>query len=188
MTEILRSLTIAPLCIVLCAALVAAVTDVRNFRIPNAVTLPLLLAGVLYHSSSPHGAGVLFSFGGVLAGFGCLLAFYIVGAVGAGDVKLLAAAGAWIGPAGVLVLFLAAALLMGLYAVALALWHGTLQRNVFALMFLVRQGATIMKHLGPEERVEEVVRQDDRRKRLIPFAVMVLGGIAILTAVKFMNP
>jgi prepilin peptidase CpaA len=187
MMEIIHSVATIPLLITLSAGVVAAVTDVRSFQIPNVVTFPLLGAAILFHTMASVGGGIGFALLGGAVGFACLILFYVLGAVGAGDVKLLTAVGAWIGPGGAFVLFLVAAVLMGLYATGLTWWQGTLQQNLVKATFILRQGMTIVKHLGEEERVEQVVRTDDRRRRLIPFAVMVLGGIALLAAVKFIG-
>ena len=183
--ELIRTIPLVPLLLVLGVGCLAAFTDVRSFKIPNYITLPLLLAGILFHAFLPTGQGISFGLLGAVAGFGCLILFYILGGVGAGDVKLLTAIGAWIGPPAIGALFLVAALLMGLYAAGLAFWHGRLWKDCIKATLILQQGIAIVKHLGPEERVEEVVKRDARRKHLVPFAVMVLGGIAVLLAVKF---
>lgn len=183
--ELIKTLPLIPLLLILAAGCVAAFTDVRSFKIPNYITLPLLLAGIVFHAFLPTGQGMAFGLLGTLAGFGCLILFYILGGVGAGDVKLMAAMGAWIGPMAILILFVMAALLMGLYAAGLAFWQGRLWKDCIKATLILQQGMAIVKHLGPDERVEEVAKGDTRRKHLVPFAVMVLGGIAVLLAVKF---
>jgi len=61
--------------------------------------------------------------GGLGLGFSLLIVFYVYGGMGAGDVKLLAAVGAVVGPLNVFVGFLFASLLGGLYALAMMGWH-----------------------------------------------------------------
>src|SRR6476660_6881099 len=78
--------------------LAAAVTDIRQRRIPNYLTVPAALAGLLFHSFAPTGWGILTSLGGFAVGFGLLLLPWILGGGGMGDVKLLAALGTWLGP------------------------------------------------------------------------------------------
>lgn len=185
--ETLDSVATVPLLVVLAACGITAVTDVRSFRIPNYVTLPLFVAGLLFHAILPGGNGIGFSLLGGAVGFGCLILFHFLGGIGAGDVKLLAAVGTWIGPGAVFVLFLAAALLLGACSLAITWWHGTLQKSMQKVAVIFRQGAMLARYMGEEERVEEVVKQDDRRRRLVPFAVMVLGGIAILLVFKFIH-
>ena len=77
---------------------VATITDLRSRRIPNWLVLPFLVAGIVVSGVSHgwHGIGqslMGLALGGVL--FGLL---YWMGGMGMGDVKLLAAIGAWIGP------------------------------------------------------------------------------------------
>src|SRR5262245_16625871 len=106
--------------IVLAASLVAAVTDLWKFRVLNVVTLPVLLTGLVYHtvagaiSDAGWTAGFLNSLLGALFGFGILFAFYVMGGMGAGDVKLMAALGAWLGMLLTLYVFIASSLATGL--------------------------------------------------------------------------
>ncbi len=85
-----------PTLIVLC---VATITDLHSRRIPNWLVFPYWLAGIIVQ-------GVLFGWHGIgqsLAGAGLAIGIFgglfLLGGMGAGDVKLCAAVGAWIGPA-----------------------------------------------------------------------------------------
>jgi len=78
---------------------VATITDLRNRIIPNWLVLPFLLAGftVSIWAGGWRGAGQsLMGFGLAVVIYGAL---FWMGSMGAGDVKLAAAIGAWIGPA-----------------------------------------------------------------------------------------
>jgi prepilin peptidase CpaA len=113
-----------PVYVVLAASLIAAVTDVWKFKVHNLLTMPLLLSGLLYHGIVGGQAGLGESFLGVLFGFGVLFVFYLMGGMGAGDVKLLAAAGAWLGMPLTFFVFLASASAAGVYAIVLLLLYG----------------------------------------------------------------
>ena len=79
---------------------IACVTDVRWRRIPNALVLMLALTGFAFSVwVDPWLVGLGRAMGGLSLGFGIWIVFYVIGAIGAGDVKLFAAAGAWLGPA-----------------------------------------------------------------------------------------
>ena len=80
--------------------LIAVVSDCRSHRIPNLLVLSGALFGVIYTTLVPpviHGTA-LFPLGGLLVGLLLFLPLYLVGAMGAGDVKLLAMVGAFLGP------------------------------------------------------------------------------------------
>ncbi|MBI5758947.1 MAG: prepilin peptidase [Planctomycetales bacterium] len=77
--------------------IVAAYIDGKQLRVPNWITFPMVLAGVAFHGVSAGWSGLEFSVGGLCVGLLCLLPLYSVGGMGAGDVKLMAGIGAWLG-------------------------------------------------------------------------------------------
>jgi len=165
--------------VVLVAALAAAVTDIWKFKIHNAITLPLLVSGLIYHSVVPGGAGLLASLLGVLFGFFILFPFYVMGGMGAGDVKLMAAIGAWLGWYITCIVFLASSLAAGLYAIMLLFIYGTLSEAWVNLQVIWYRLVAIGRNLGADDGVEAEARRMDRR-RLIPFAAMVACGIIVI--------
>ena len=77
----------------------AAVGDFRSRRIPNRLVGAMAVLGLVWSILvTPVLPGALTGLGGLLTGFVCWLPFYVLGWLGAGDVKLFAAAGAWLGP------------------------------------------------------------------------------------------
>ena len=82
----------------LAVATAAAVMDVQQHRIPNWLTYPVMLAGVLLRSYYFGWNGLLTAVGGCLLAGGIVFLFYAVRAMGAGDLKLLAALGSLAGP------------------------------------------------------------------------------------------
>src|SRR4051812_20982648 len=80
------------------AASVAAVIDVWSRRIPNWVTFGTFFAGVAVNVWLHGFAGLASALVGTVVGMAMLLPFYAIGAIGAGDVKLLGALGALLGP------------------------------------------------------------------------------------------
>ena len=95
----------------------AAVLDARLHRIPNYLTVPTALAGLLFHSLITNW-GIVSSLAGFGLGFALLFVPWLLGGSGMGDVKLLAALGAWLGPhymiyAFVASIFVAAILALG---------------------------------------------------------------------------
>ncbi|WP_249897111.1 A24 family peptidase [Paenibacillus sp. PK3_47] len=75
----------------------ALITDTRRMKIPNMITLPALVSGILVQIMIKGLDGLIFAACGAGTGFILLLIMYVIGAVGAGDVKLFAGIGAWMG-------------------------------------------------------------------------------------------
>lgn len=79
------------------ALLVAAVIDGWKLKVPNWLTFPFVLSGLAYHLITGGFSGLVGSFTGCAVGLGLLLIPYVIGGMGAGDVKLFAGVGAWVG-------------------------------------------------------------------------------------------
>jgi prepilin peptidase CpaA len=174
-----------PLLVVLGAVLFAAIVDLWKYKIHNVVTIPLLISGVIYHAVSPDGNGVAQSLLGAFFGMATLGVFYCMGGMGAGDVKLLAAIGAWLCLPLTFWVFIASSLATGVYAIILILAYGRVAQTWVNLRIIYYRMTTVARHLGAEDHVEEAVKQDDRRKRVIPFAAMVAVGLIALLAVAW---
>ena len=87
-------------------SIVMAVGDWRTRRIPNFLTFGGALAGVVFQTTVMGWNGLLQALTGMLLGLALLLLPYILGGMGAGDVKALAALGAWLGPRAIFSVFL----------------------------------------------------------------------------------
>lgn len=118
----------ASACLLLAAA---TVTDLRAQRIPNALTIPAALAALTLHTLSQGPAGLWLGVQGLGLGLGLMLAPFLFGVMGGGDVKLMAALGALFGPALAFEAFLAASLAGGLYALIVLAARGDVIRAVF---------------------------------------------------------
>lgn len=86
--------------------------DVTRHRIDNWITFPGAAIALGLHLWLAGGAGLAFALGGLLIGLSALLPFQVFGGMAAGDVKLMAAAGAFLGPLDTLIA-VAATLLAG---------------------------------------------------------------------------
>jgi prepilin peptidase CpaA len=102
-------------------AVVATVVDIRVRRIPNALTATMAGVGVGLAASGVSGVSLGGSALGFMLGFALKMPGHALGATGAGDVKLMAAVGAIVGPALVVSAFLFTAVAGGVLAVAVAL-------------------------------------------------------------------
>ena len=95
-------------------------TDLRARVIPNNITIPAILCGLFFHlcHSGLH-QGSLFAVKGLVVGAALVIIPFLLGGMGGGDVKLLAALGAWLGAFGVLHVFFYGATIGALIALAL---------------------------------------------------------------------
>jgi prepilin peptidase CpaA len=109
---------------------VAVITDLRAHLIPNALVLSGALAGVLLAGLHPEGIGFLGSLGGLALGLVIFLPLYLLRAMGAGDVKLIAMTGAFLGYVAMVEAVLWVLLAGGALALAFALRRGVARRMV----------------------------------------------------------
>jgi prepilin peptidase CpaA len=103
---------------------VATFTDLRNRRIPNWLVLPFLVLGIAASGWLQGWHGIGQSFAGL--GLGLLIYGFLfwMGGMGAGDVKLCAAIGAWIGPNQLFIALVVTAMAGGIMVLCWALVGG----------------------------------------------------------------
>lgn len=145
--------------VVLGVVLVAAVIDIRTRRIPNILTFGSAAAALVYHAWTAGAPGFGASAGGWAIGVALFLPMFLLGGMGAGDVKLLGAVGAWLGPTGVLYAGLYSTLAGGVLALVVGGLHGYLGKalsNLWGLLVYWRTagvqplpGLTIEDSAGP---------------------------------------
>ena len=158
--------------------LVAACFDIRWRRIPNWLTLSGMAAGFALHTALEGWAGLRLAGTGLLLGFGVYLLFYCLRAMGAGDVKLMAAVGAIAGPAGWFPVFLATALAAGLMAVGVSLANRRLGKTLWNVTFLA---AELMNFRAPYGRRSELDVTSPQSLRT-PHGVAIAAGVAVCVA------
>ncbi len=115
------SAPMAPIVAAVIWAVVAAAWDLRTRRIPNWMTFPAALLGLVLNLALGGGAGLWQSALGTLTGLALLVIPFAMGGMGAGDVKMLAAVGALGGPAFAFSTFLYGSIAGGVIALVLML-------------------------------------------------------------------
>ena len=111
-------------------ALLGSVFDVKSRRIPNFITGPAILFGLVLHFALGGWSQFFYSLaGGLICGL-VFLVFYLAGGMGAGDVKLIMAVGCIAGLSHVAYLLVLTAISGGVLAVGLALVRGRLQQTL----------------------------------------------------------
>ena len=121
---------IIALCFLIIVLLTAAISDVLSKRIPNWLTYPAMILATVYHTTARGLEGFLFSIEGVAVGIAVLIVIYLLGGTGAGDVKLMGAIGALLGPKDVFIAFVFTSFVGGIYALVLLIIHGYLSETV----------------------------------------------------------
>lgn len=140
--------------ILLVALIVVCVfTDLTERKIYNIVLFPAVIAALAYHIYTAGMSGGLFSIKGLLIGMALLLVPYIMGGIGAGDVKFLGAIGSLKGSAFIFATFLAGAIVGGIMAVFCLLKNKRLLFTIKKLFspFLYRYGLIIDQTENSEE-------------------------------------
>jgi len=138
-------------------AIAGAVSDVRSNRIPNWLTYGGLALALTLRAAVGGWRSLEQGVGGILLGGGVFFVFFLVRGMGAGDVKLMAAVGAWVGPHPTLSVLIATALAGGVLAVVYMVFYkrvGSTFRNLGMLLrFHLRSGVRPHPELnlqGPE--------------------------------------
>lgn len=151
----------------------ATVTDLKATRIPNALTMTSAVAGILAHAVLPGGEGAATSVAGAAAGLAVFFPFFALGGLGGGDVKLMAALGAWVGWPAIVSLALYTAIAGGVLAMAVAVAHGYMRqalRNIVALVkFWMVAGV----------RTEPALTLAHGRGPRLPYAVSIFAGLVL---------
>ena len=156
---------------VLAVALLAAVWDVNTRRIPNTLTFGAAAVAFAMHGVVSGWSGLLFAASGWAAGLALFFPVFALGGMGAGDVKLLAAMGAWLGPWGALWTALYGAVAGGVMALAVSLARGYTTRAFGNLGNLLWSW-----YLGGVRPVDGVTLDSSVGPRL-PYAVPIAAGV-----------
>jgi len=157
--------------IAVAVAVIAVVWDLSTRRIPNPLTFGAALAAFAVAAVMGGWSGLGMSLAGWAVGVAFFFPIFALGGMGAGDVKLLGALGAWLGPAAVIWVALFAGIAGGVMAVVVALFSGYLKQaftNIWSLLLFWR-----VVGIRP---APELTLSSQRGPRLA-YAVPVLAGL-----------
>lgn len=163
--------------------LIAAVTDLKSRRIPNIVTYSTIALALFIYGLVSGWSGFAFSLKGTACGLSLLLFPYLLGGMGAGDVKLMGAVGAVLGIDHTVYAFLVIALLGGAVSVAVIVARGE-----FLLILKRLWNALCCMFGGVGVTALQADRQALKQKGLPYGVVIACGTAAYITYVAAYGP
>jgi Flp pilus assembly protein protease CpaA len=152
-------------------ALVGGVHDLLTRKIPNWVTFTGVALGLMAQFWLLGFPGLLDGFLGFALGFALYFPIYAFGYMGAGDVKLLMAVGAWIGWRGCLYVAAGAVVIGAVYALGEIIYRGR-------LLAVVKNTYSFLRALFVPGLLPEKLKLDHSRK--FAFGICIAGAVALL--------
>lgn len=153
----------------------AAWIDGKELRVPNWMTYSMILAGLVFNGITGGWEGLGFGSYGMLIGLACLMPLYAVGGMGAGDVKLMAGIGAWLGADVTWNAFLVSVVVGGIMAICMVLWRKSWNKH-FANFFMIIHEFMTIKNPGELSRI---AAERKPQMLLLPYGIPIcIGSLA----------
>jgi prepilin peptidase CpaA len=159
---------------VLLLVAVAMVFDVKSHRIPNWLVFFGALLGLSYQAFSTYGIGAMASIQGLAVGLAAFMPLYLLRAMGAGDVKLMAMVGTYLGPLSTLGAVLTVFIAGGVLAMAAAIRNKALPRLYENLRYIMAD-MSMKIMVGGAAKVDAVPVSAGK----LPYAIAIAAGTAI---------
>ena len=168
-TLLIENWHVKVVCLIL---IVAAYIDGKELRVPNWITFPMVLSGLIYSACvggwSGLGAGLL----GVVVGLATLLPLYAVGGMGAGDVKLMAGIGAWLGASVTWNAFLVTTVVGAVMAIIMVLSRKAWDKHYGQFLLIMNEFMTIKN----PRQLSEIAAERKPRMMLLPYGIPICIG------------
>ncbi len=160
-------------CIVL---IVAAYIDGKELRVPNWITFPMVLSGLAYslyagglgNTESGLVGGLL----GMIVGLACLLPLYAVGGMGAGDVKLMAGIGAWLGVKVTIYAFCVSTVVGAIIALGMVLYRNNFTKHYANFLMILTEWMAVK---NPKE-LAGIAAERKSSMLLLPYGIPICIG------------
>jgi len=163
--------------VVLVASLVAALIDLKDRRIPNILTLPLLAAGLVQAAWFDGFDGLKSSLlAAVLLALPYILLFVFAGG-GAGDAKLMAAVGAWLGIESGVAALVFISIFGILVSLLRALWAGRFFEVLKNIQLMLLSFMFFLSTKGAAKYVGGMETADDKTALTIPYGPAIFAGL-----------
>ena len=156
----------------------AAWIDGKELKVPNWMTFPMVLSGFIYNGYINGWDGMTFAFYGMVTGLLTLLPLYAVGGMGAGDVKLMAGIGAWLGTVITWYAFVATVIVGAIMAIIMVLWSRSLEKHYAQGMLILNEWLTIKNPV----KLAEIAKDRKPTMKLLPYGIPICVGSIIYFA------
>jgi prepilin peptidase CpaA len=156
-------------CLVL---IVAAYIDGKELRVPNWITFPMVFSGLIFNVYMTGWSGLGLGLVGMCVGLLCLLPLYAVGGMGAGDVKLMAGIGAWLGWRITMYSFVATVVVGAVMAVVMVWYKKSFVKHCGNFLTIVSEWLTIR---DPRE-LSRIAAERKPTMFLLPYGIPICIG------------
>lgn len=151
-------------------AIAGAVQDVRGGRIPNWLTYPAMVGALVVRCAADGWPGLKSGLGGFLLAGGIFFFLFMLGGMGGGDVKLMAAVGAWAGDLRVVAILIAAAIAGG----ALAVVYIVSRKQLW--LTLLNTGELLRHHMTSGLQPHPVLNVREPSTMRVPYGLAIAMG------------
>ena len=159
-----------PIKLVSAILILAAWVDGKELKVPNWITFPMVLSGLVY--SAVIGDGISAGLLGMCCGLLCLLPLYSVGGMGAGDVKLMAGIGAWVGWEITFYSFCVSVIVGALMAVIMVASRGAWKKHYEQFLMILSEWSVIK---NPYE-LSKIAAERKPTMFLLPYGIPICIG------------
>lgn len=158
---------------VLAVGIIACVIDIRERRIPNWLTVGATVGGVVYQVMTNGPSGFMTAGAGWIAGVAIFFLPFALGGLGAGDVKLVAALGTWLGGMETVWLALYTGTAGAVLALIAAAWSGYLKQALGNVRLLLTHWRVAGLRPLPELTIHDAAGPK------LAYAVAILAGAVV---------
>jgi prepilin peptidase CpaA len=152
--------------------IVAAYIDGKQLKVPNWITFPMIVSGWVFNTAIMGWDGLGTSLLGTVVGLGLLLPAYAIGGMGAGDVKLLAGVGAWVGSTVTFYAFCLSAVIGGCIALGMVLYRRSWAKHQAQFMMILNEIATV----GKPTELAAAAAERKSSMLLLPYGIPIAIG------------